>query len=58
MPSVQVIGSAITIKTNTLMSGFSVHSGLPLFSAALSFSTDRKDEFISLLSKEEGFLGV
>ena len=40
------------------MSSFSVHSSLPLFTAGLSVSTDRKDEFIYLLSKEMGFLGV
>ena len=54
MPSAKVIASAIIIKPlytdiNPLIPGFSVHSGLPRFSAELSVSTERKDEFIYLL---------
>ena len=56
LPSVQVIASALIIKCYTLIAGFSVHSGLPLFSVGLSVSADRKPEF--LFTEELGFLGV
>ena len=52
------IASMITIKANILMFSFSVYSSLLLFTAGLSVSTDRKDEFIYLLSKEMGFFGA
>ena len=61
MSSVQVMASAITINANThantLIPGFSVHSGLPLFSVGLSVSTDRKDKIYLFTFKRIGLLG-
>ena len=57
----QVIASAITINVNThantLIPGFSVHSGLLHFSAGVCISTDRKDEIHLFTVKRTGLLG-